>query len=201
MVYTLRLYNMHELKCPSCHCRYHFPFHKDVHLLKYPSFSIIKCITPILQINVLLRLLHTLLRENFIINLLLLCPVVAWLLFRLILLWRSYIFPPVAEVVPYWSLYISSLLKIVIAFSFNYLSSSLRRHRCFISVGTSYNEKQKKETYTGKKTRCFCPAASVIYFCFQQSKKPHHLNIPIFPYLFLEWVKIRNLSESCLVIK
>lgn len=113
------------------------------------------------------------LRENFTINLLLLCTSVAWLLFRMILLWRSYIFPLVAEVVPHWSLYISSLLKIVIAFSFNYLSTSLKGHHYFICLGTSYNGKQKKRNlHWQKKTSCFCQAAFEIHFHFQQSKTP-----------------------------
>lgn len=100
-----------------------------------------------------------------------LCTSAAWFLFRMILISRSYILPPVTELVPFCSLYISSLLIVITLFS-NYLSTSLKRHHYFISFGMSYTEKHKKETYTDKKTRCFCQAFSVKHFQFQQSKIP-----------------------------
>jgi len=108
---------------------------------------------------------------------------VAWLLFRMILISGSYILPPVTEVVPFCSFYISSLL-IVITFSSNYLSTSLKRHHNFVTFGMSYTEKHEKETYTDKKTRCFCQAFSAKHFQFQQRKTQPFKPTYFFPIYF-----------------
>lgn len=110
---------------------------------------------------------------------------VAWCpLLIVILVPRRYILNAVLLVLPFWSFYIFSFL-IVITFSSNFLSTSLKRHHYLISFGISYNAKHRKRNLHWQENEEFLSGFFCETFSVSEAQKLKYLSLPIFsPFIF-----------------